>query len=173
MHFHLKKICTECEKETDLFTVVFRGDAIKVCRHNFMEWMYTSNLYSKTKSRSNSKPSFRHYEVTLTCLPSTENKDIHIVKILKKFLTSKQFKPTEGWSACIEHISSNAHVHLSLRTTKYIPIKDLNKLNPARNSVTLLKGLARCKWDQYVIKTEPDKVIFNNLDDIDKYLGKE
>ena len=109
----------------------------------------------------------------MTTKPDTTCADRVVVEKLKKFLTSKQFQPTHGWIACLEHAKTNAHVHIYSNTTKYCPVKDVLKMNKARVSVSRLKNqLDVIKWKNYIKKEEDDKFLFENLEQINSYLEK-
>lgn len=164
-----KYTCMECQN-TPHHKKLTLPNGKKTCIHFFQERMWT---YHQTKRFSNTKKleKTHHYEVTLTTKPGTPDAAKVVVTKLQKFLTSKQFKPTVSWKACLEHASTNAHIHIYSNTKNYCPAKDVFKLNQARVSVSRLKTpLDILKWKNYINKGEDDKVIFNNLEEINKYL---
>ncbi len=162
-------ICTMCTDNSILMTL---PNGKKVCPCNFYYQSQLFQMMKRCKPKSTSDFSkCKHYEITLTTLPLEEKAAFNVVTKLLKFLNSKQFKPTHGWTACLEHATTNAHIHLSVHTTTYMPIRDLLKLNGARVSVTRLKtAIDLTKWDSYVAKKEEDKFFFETKSQIQLYL---
>jgi len=166
-------ICQACLHDPD-FEPYTMPNGQKTCIHLLQSklWLH----YNTVKKFSDDNRRFKkthHYEVTLTTKPDTPCADRVVVKKLRQFLTSKQFKPTESWMACLEHAHTNAHVHIYSNTSKYCPAKDVLKMNKARVSVSRLKTpLDVTKWKNYIAKDEEDKVVFENLEQIDSYLEK-
>lgn len=166
-------ICAACRNDP-AFEPYTMPNGTKTCIHLLQSklWLH----YNTVKQFSDDNRKFKkthHYEVTLTTKPDTPCADRVVVKKLHQFLTSKQFKPTESWMACLEHAHTNAHVHIYSNTSKYCPAKDVLKLNKARVSVSRLKTpLDVTKWQNYIRKDEPDKIVFDNLNQIKNYLEK-
>lgn len=163
------RVCRSCTiDEADTLCL---PDGTRACRCNFLN--LSSSMFHRRR-RPAKKSDFskcKHYEVTLTTMPLEEKADFNVVTKLLKFLNSKQFQPTDGWTACLEHATTNAHVHMSIHTTKYMPIADILKLNKARVSVTRLKTpMELIKWDSYIKKMEDDKVYFENKVQIQAWL---
>ena len=141
-------------------------DSTKCCYHNFFELEQRIRLAIRKKSR---KDTINYYEVTITTLP--EETAIDAVTKLKKFLTSKQFKPTRSWTACVEHERTNAHIHIYCETDGYINIRDLKNMMKSRCSLTKLKtSLDRIKWRNYVVKQQDAKTIFEDLEQVHNYI---
>ncbi len=167
-------ICGACQNDPD-FEPYTMPNGQKTCIHLLQSklWLH----YNTVKKFSDDNRQFKkthHYEVTLTTKPDTPCAGRVVVEKLHKFLTSKQFKPTESWLACLEHETTNAHVHIYANTTKYCPAKDVLKLNKARVSVSRLKTpLDVTKWKNYIHKIEDDKIVFENLEQIKNYLEKK
>ncbi len=166
-------ICGACQVDPDFAPYTLPGGQ-KTCIHLMQSklWLH----YNKVKKFNDTNREFKnthHYEVTLTTKPDTPDADLVVVRKLLKFLTSKQFKPTEGWMACLEHAHTNAHVHISSNTKSYCPAKDVLKMNKARVSVSRLKTpLDVTKWENYILKDEPDKTVFKDIEEVKKYLEK-
>lgn len=169
--------CPECASSEVPPTVWYLPDGSKTCPHLFLMQDYDVRRRLKLKVRSlrrEPKLSYLHYAVTLTTLPGILNPAHVAVTKLRKYINSKQFRPTESWVACLEKPHSNAHIHISVDTKKYVPAKDVLKMNKARVEVkSLTNAKALLKWRKYIVKEvddDPDKVIFKTMDDIDRYL---
>ena len=163
------RICRTCSIEQNVTLCL--SDGTRCCPCNFYMLSFALLQRSRRPAKKSSFSKCKHYEVTLTTMPLEEKADFNVVTKLLKFLNSKQFQPTDGWTACLEHATTNAHVHMSVHTTRYMPIADILKLNKARVSVTRLKTpMELTKWDSYVKKMEDDKVYFENKVQIQAWL---
>lgn len=165
--------CPECASLPE-HQVWYLPDGSTCCPHLFFSKCWTiKSKCKKVRSFGTVKLSNLHYAVTLTT--STQGAAVTAVKSLRRYVKSKQFSPTIAWSACLEHPDTNAHIHLWSHTKNYVPAKDVLKLNKSRVEVKRLKNQnSVLKWKQYIVKRvqdDPHKVVFNNLDDIDKYLS--
>lgn len=171
-----RSICSDCSK-IEGFLPYILPDGTHTCIH-----LFESRLWSQQKSNKHFPRNLtafkkcKHYAVTLTTLPGQPLASKQVCTVLKKYLKSKQFEPTHDWLACLEHPDTNAHVHLYAGTTKYVPAKDVLKLNKARVDVKRLKTpVELAKWQNYIRsmnKDDPNKVVFKTFSDVENYLSK-
>jgi len=139
-------------------------DPQKIIHNNCDCFMIVMRRHCDKASRAKKLHRLRWYYVTFTVspkkYPTPVLREEYIRNLWTRLYKSKELDLNEDNSAsCLEHITSNPHIHLLLRTTKYIRVSKLLRMNKLQR--TELKSPrtivdAKCVLN-YIIKVEPDK----------------
>lgn len=144
----------------DEYTSSIQSSTSFVClrslEHRLSSCFIRSNKQAIKDLKKQSSKSY-HYGITFTCDPKNDP-PTYIPLLAKRLMSLAYVKPDV---MCGEHLSTNAHLHLYVKSDKYISVTKLRKLNRGmRTELINLKGLAIVKWRNYCLKQEDDKTIY-------------
>lgn len=141
----------------------------EVFSKHFRHYKRTGDLLSQSAG-----PKYFHYFITFTVdKKKYENAYHYLLTLIPRLLQSKLFDwENNDYCSCIEHITTNAHLHIYVRRTKFLkaqPVYNLNK--KMRVEVKkLCSDIHVANTKKYISKDEPDKDIQFFLEE---YLSKD